>query len=67
MVRAARSWASAPQKVLHGALREVLPLGNGLGLLVALENDAVDAALAEFDGQADADRAATDDGDLCFQ
>ncbi len=51
-------------KVLHRALRQVLPLGNGLGLCVALSQDAVNASLAQFNGQAKADGAATDDHDI---
>ena len=35
-------------KVLHGALRQVLPLGDGLGLHIALHHDHAHAALAKL-------------------
>ena len=69
MVRAARSSFSAPQKceMLHRALGQVLALGHRLRRRVLLDHHRRDAALAEFDCQAHADRAAADDDDLgCF-
>ena len=55
----------APEvEVLHGALGEVLALGDGLGLRVAFHHDRADAALAQFDGQPHPDGAAADDHDL---
>jgi hypothetical protein len=47
--------------MLEGALSEVLALGDRLRIVMALDRDAIDAALAEVDRKADADRPAADD------
>ena len=48
-------------EMLHGALGQVLALGDGLGLLVALHHQAAHAALAKLDGEAHAHGPATHD------
>ena len=48
-------------EVLHGALREVLPLGNRLGLLMRLDQHAGDATLSKLDSQAQANRPSPHD------
>jgi hypothetical protein len=53
--------------VLHRALRQVLPPWNGLGLNMALGQDAVNAALTQFNGQAETYGAATDDDYIGFK
>jgi hypothetical protein len=64
-VRAARSASRAPEmEMLHGALGQVLALRHRLRRRVALHQEGAHAALAEFDGQPHADRAAADDDNL---
>ena len=46
------------------ALRQVLTLGDRLRLHIALDHDAAHAALPQFNGQAHADRPASDDHDV---
>ena len=55
----------APEiKMLGRALREVLALRNPLRLEPALDHAAGNAALAEFDGERNADGTTADDDDL---
>jgi hypothetical protein len=53
--------------MFQGALRQVLPSGNGLGLQVSLNQYAAHAALPQFDGQAQTNRPAPNDQNLGFQ
>ena len=53
--------------MLHGPLGQVLPFGDGLRLLVPLNNDDRNTALSQFDSQPHADRSATHNEDLCIQ
>jgi len=51
-------------EVLHGPLGQVLALGDGLGLQIALHHYGADAALAQLDGQAHAHGPTADDDHL---
>jgi len=52
----------APEmQVLHRALRQLWALGNRLGLLIALGQNATYSALAQFNGESQAYGAAADD------
>ena len=51
-------------QVLHRALRQILALGNRLGLQIALGQNAAYTALAQLNGQSQAHRAAADDQDI---
>ena len=51
-------------EMFHAALGQVLAFRDRLGGLKALDQQAVDAALAELNRQPQPDRATTNDGDL---
>ena len=51
-------------EMLGSTLCQVLPLGDRLGLMVALDHGHADAALAQLDGQTHADRATARDDDV---
>jgi hypothetical protein len=52
--------------MLHGALGQVLPLGNRLRLGVALHDDTADAALTQLYRQPHAHGAAAHDDYICI-
>ena len=50
--------------MFHGALRQVLSLGDALRLEAPLDQGAGDAAQSEFDRERNADRSSADDDNL---
>ena len=64
--RCAQLFLAPPEmQVLHGALGQILAFGDRLRLCVALDESAADAALAQLDCEAQSNRTAADDEDLC--